>query len=163
LGKEVGEGDICDLCLLLLGRIFGVVTICCSILLLMGALIVTWILMSNFLYSFGDLIFEAAHRDYEDKTLLSDITKAPVLCMKSNLNDSSENVVTPPNRAEQSPEYNQVWNTRNIPFFVLIIIVPLINMKSPVFFTKFNSLGKRFELQSGLWKPSPNFIYSTTV
>nr|CAD7442682.1 unnamed protein product [Timema bartmani] len=107
-------------------------------------------------------VLEAAHRDYEDKTLLSDITRAPVLCMKSNLNNSSENVVTPPNRAEQSPEYNQAWNTRNIPFFVLIIIVPLINMKSPVFFTKFNSLGKRFELQSGLWKPSPNFIYSTT-
>nr|CAD7404863.1 unnamed protein product [Timema poppensis] len=139
--KEVGEGDICDLCLLLLGRIFGVVTICCSILLLMGALIVTWILMSNFLYSFGDLIFDAAYRDYEDKTLLSDITRAPVLCMKSSLNDSSENVETPPNRAEQSPKYNQVWNPRNIPFFILIIIVPLINMKSPVFFTKFNSLG----------------------
>ena len=38
--------------------------------------------------------------------------------------------------------FYQVWQqTLSVPFFLLIILAPLINIKSPTFFTKFNALG----------------------
>ena len=39
--------------------------------------------------------------------------------------------------------FNTVWNqTKTVPLFLCILIFPLINFKSPTFFTKFNALGK---------------------
>ena len=40
------------------------------------------------------------------------------------------------------PEFYKIWTqTESVPFFLLLILGPLINIKSPTFFTKFNALG----------------------
>ena len=39
--------------------------------------------------------------------------------------------------------FHKVWGqTTTVPFFLLLVLAPLINFKSPTFFTKFNALGK---------------------
>lgn len=58
------------------------------------------------------------------------------------------------NTSQTSPLYNEVWNQgKTVPFFLLIILVPLLNFKSPTFFTKFNSLGEL--------SPTPIFVKKT--
>jgi sodium-coupled neutral amino acid transporter 9 len=43
---------------------------------------------------------------------------------------------------DKQSKFNQYWSqTKTVPFFLLLFIVPLINFKSPTFFTKFNALG----------------------
>ena len=43
---------------------------------------------------------------------------------------------------EPKTDFYQYWNKqKTVPFFLVIIIVPLMNIKSPTFFTKFNALG----------------------
>lgn len=42
--------------------------------------------------------------------------------------------------------YDRVWDEQyTVPFFLIAVIGPLINFKSPTFFTKFNALGKVIE------------------
>ena len=39
--------------------------------------------------------------------------------------------------------FDTVWQqTLTVPFFLLLVLVPIINFKSPTFFTKFNALGQ---------------------
>lgn len=46
-----------------------------------------------------------------------------------------------------SDVFDKVWSkTHTVPFFLLLFIAPLINFKSPTFFTKFNALGNCFRL-----------------
>lgn len=53
---------------------------------------------------------------------------------------------------EAGSMFSQIWSqTHTVPFFLIIFLAPLINFKSPTFFTKFNALGKWesvLELQS---------------
>ena len=39
------------------------------------------------------------------------------------------------------PMFEQIWNKNTVPFFLLILF-PLISLRSVTFFTKFNSIGK---------------------
>ena len=40
-------------------------------------------------------------------------------------------------------EFDKVWNVHyTVPFFLILVLGPLVNFKSPTFFTKFNALGK---------------------
>lgn len=49
-----------------------------------------------------------------------------------------QNVTTP-----KSKLYGLLWQEyRTVPLWLLIIVFPLISLKSPTFFTKFNALGK---------------------
>lgn len=42
--------------------------------------------------------------------------------------------------------YDRVWDEQyTVPFFLIAVVGPLINFKSPTFFTKFNAVGKVIE------------------
>ena len=56
---------------------------------------------------------------------------------------------TPQNSSTVSPprpsdvEFHKYWDIqKTVPFFLLVVLLPLINFKSPTFFTKFNALGE---------------------
>ena len=39
--------------------------------------------------------------------------------------------------------FDKVWNVQyTVPFFLILVLLPIVNFKSPTFFTKFNALGK---------------------
>nr|CAD7199428.1 unnamed protein product [Timema douglasi] len=53
---------------------------------------------------------------------------------------SSRNELTHSLDSKENP-ISKIWNLRTVPLYLIIIIMPLVNIKTPVFFTKFNALG----------------------
>ena len=47
------------------------------------------------------------------------------------------------NNSTDESEFDKIWGQfSTVPLFLIIIMFPLINLKSATFFTKFNALGK---------------------
>ncbi|KAJ8714864.1 hypothetical protein PYW08_004845 [Mythimna loreyi] len=121
--------DSCEvpaLCRILLGQWAEVVAHVFSVLVLLGANIIYWILIANFLYFtvnyFVDL--NAANATVYNTSLL---------CPRQA--NASLLLVEP---HEDSP----YWGLHTtVPIYVALIVFPLLNFKDVSFFTKFNSLG----------------------
>ena len=81
-----------------------------SMLTLVGALIVYWVLMSGFL-------FDIVNYAYNNKrSVIPDINGT-------------------------KDHFEEIWNKKTAPLFLIPILFPLLNLKDITFFTKFNSLG----------------------
>lgn len=56
-------------------------------------------------------------------------------------NTSNESTTVIPSNTDNT--FNEYWDIqKTVPFFLILVLLPLINFKSPTFFTKFNALGK---------------------
>lgn len=139
-GKANTDGEVAELATMLLGQWAGYIAKMFSVLVLLGAVIVYWILMSNFLYHSVDYVYETV--THTAHTLDNNSLPAPsVLCAEDEASSDAPNIT----QYLDGPQriYNQVWGlTTTVPIFIAVIIGPLINFRSVTFFTKFNSLGK---------------------
>ncbi|CAG9820488.1 unnamed protein product [Phaedon cochleariae] len=135
----VGQNfEVSDLCGLLVGRWAEVVSKIFSLIVLIGGDIVYWILMSNFLYNFVYFL-----HGYLTGSESVEIEKSP-LCLKENILGINETNILPPSGVfpMEITVFDKVWDLYStVPVFLAVITLPLLNFKSPTFFTKFNSLG----------------------
>ncbi|XP_072046802.1 neutral amino acid transporter 9-like [Amphiura filiformis] len=130
-GKNGVLVEFSDVCKAYLGRWGEIVSVFFSLSALIGAMIVYWVLMSNFLYSTVTFCYDRIVGD--DPT--ANITESSVVCVYTSNNTS----LPPPSG---STTFDEVWDqTKTVPLFLCLLIFPLINFKSPTFFTKFNALG----------------------
>ncbi|XP_006149051.1 sodium-coupled neutral amino acid transporter 9 isoform X1 [Tupaia chinensis] len=114
-----------------------------SLVSLVGAMIVYWVLMSNFLFNTGKFIFNFIHHINDTDTILSTNNTNPVIC------PSAENGGHPDNGSmilfandTGVQQFEKWWNkSRTVPFYLIGLLLPLLNFKSPSFFSKFNILG----------------------
>ncbi|XP_063895360.1 sodium-coupled neutral amino acid transporter 9 homolog [Helicoverpa armigera] len=121
--------DSCEvpaLCRTLLGQWAEVVAHIFSLLVLLGANIVYWILITNFLY-FTVNYFVDLNSSNET------IYNTSLLCPR-HVNESL--LIAEP---EADSAYWGLHTT--VPIYVALIVFPLLNFKNVSFFTKFNSLG----------------------
>ncbi|KAF5271987.1 hypothetical protein FQR65_LT17489 [Abscondita terminalis] len=123
--------EVSDLARILLGRWAEILARIFSLVVLIGSLIVYWVLMSNFLY-------HSVHFFYD---YFSAVNEAPstanqtVICPKSSPNQTSTPVI-------RDTLFDQAWDLYStVPIALAVLMFPLLNFKSPTFFTKFNSLG----------------------
>ncbi|XP_033637139.1 sodium-coupled neutral amino acid transporter 9-like isoform X2 [Asterias rubens] len=133
-GKLVEFSDVCRA---YLGRWGEYTAIFFSLSALMGAMIVYWVLMSNFMYSSVSFIYGhvAGIPDAENASAL--------ICAihKNSTDQFHENIMTDLTD-ETETMFDRVWSkTHTVPLFLCLLILPLVNFKSPTFFTKFNALG----------------------
>ncbi|XP_068127837.1 neutral amino acid transporter 9 [Hyperolius riggenbachi] len=114
-----------------------------SMVSLIGAMIVYWVLMSNFLFNTGKFIY-----NYVQHVNVTDIG------MSTNGSDKvicpSHGDTTPMNATLDVNFGNttgfalfQVWwsKTDTAPLYLIVLLLPLLNFRSPSFFAKFNVLG----------------------
>uniref|UniRef100_A0A146KWI5 Putative amino acid permease F13H10.3 n=2 Tax=Lygus hesperus TaxID=30085 RepID=A0A146KWI5_LYGHE len=127
-------GDIAELTRTLLGPQAEVVAKVFSLIVLLGANIVYWILMSNFLYHSINYVVGITEDTVYDTTMNFSASHAAVFCPRdAPLSGNSSTV---------SDTYKAIWNIdTTVPIFLSLLIGPLLNFKSPTFFTKFNSFG----------------------
>lgn len=119
--------EFSDICKKYLGKPGELLAILFSLAATAGAAIVFWVLMSNFLYNSGKYIHESVNHAYSNSS-----STILVLCL---------NATDTPVTADKSTFF-KVWNKQHsIPFFLIGVLFPLCSVKSPTFFTKFNSLG----------------------
>ena len=98
---------------------------------MLGAAIVYWVLLSNFLYSTVDYIYESSgHSNQTHPT--------GVYCpMNATSSEVPGNSTGPGDSV-----FDEIWGQfSTVPLFLIPLMFPLIMLKSPTFFTKFNALG----------------------
>ncbi|OQV19731.1 Sodium-coupled neutral amino acid transporter 9-like protein [Hypsibius exemplaris] len=106
-----------DICSRILGPKVAVVALLVSLLNLIGAMVVYWILMSTMLYQIGCFIYENKY-------------PAP-----GNITDPS---VIP----DETGLFFKYWNEMlTVPFYLVFLVLPVICIKKPTFFTKLSSFG----------------------
>ncbi|XP_024427736.2 neutral amino acid transporter 9 isoform X2 [Desmodus rotundus] len=113
-----------------------------SLVSLIGAMIVYWVLMSNFLFNTGEFIFNFIHHINDTDAVLRTNDSNPVICPGpgSGRPDNSSVVVHANNTGLQ--QFEKWWDkSRTVPFYLIGLLLPLLNFRSPSFFSKFNILG----------------------
>ncbi|XP_067951804.1 neutral amino acid transporter 9-like [Watersipora subatra] len=137
-----------DVCRKYLGRVGEVLAVLFSCAIMVGAVIVYWVLMSNTLYSIVQFIYSS----YYDIGLLAPESNSsfndPYLrCTDDNVFIHEpvqlwHNATTNQTVNTHADLFNKFWHLqKTVPFFLLCLLVPLINFKSPTLFTKFNAAG----------------------
>ncbi|XP_064128117.1 neutral amino acid transporter 9 isoform X3 [Loxodonta africana] len=115
-----------------------------SLVSLIGAMIVYWVLMSNFLFNTGEFIFNFIHHINDTDSVLSTNDSNPVICPSAKSGghpDNSSMIIFYANDTGVQ-QFEKWWNkSKTVPFYLIGLLLPLLNFKSPSFFSKFNILG----------------------
>ena len=115
-----------QLCGKLLGKPWEYICSVFSIMAVQGAAVVYWVLMATFLESTVEfLIGEPSHPSNSSSVI-------EVICPSNPSNDGIGII--------DQADINPYFNKKTAPLY-LILLLPVISVKSPTFFTKFNSLG----------------------
>ena len=162
--------EFAQLCARLLGPMWEHVASIFAIGAVLGACIVYWVLMSTFLYDSVDFISGKIALDFlscfsysffplsiglttgvtlSNKTLQLNRSVTEVFCPKkpygpdldlTNTTFFFNNSSSDKMNDEESSVRNPYFNHQTVPLF-LIVVLPMISLKSPTIFTKFNSVG----------------------
>lgn len=139
--------EFSDICKKYLGKPGELIAVLFSLAAIAGAAVVFWVLMSNFLYNSGKFIHNSIDHAYtipSGNSSLLNTTVSPdnmeVLCPiagHSAKTGAANGLVI-----KDTSSFFKVWQQQySVPFFLIAILFPLCSVKSPTFFTKFNSLG----------------------
>ncbi|XP_051039026.1 sodium-coupled neutral amino acid transporter 9 isoform X2 [Phodopus roborovskii] len=113
-----------------------------SLVSLIGAMIVYWVLMSNFLFNTGEFIFNFIHHINDTDPMLRTNDSNPVICPSAGSGGCPSNSSTISYNDTEVQRFEVWWNkSRTVPFYLIGLLLPLLNFKSPSFFSKFNILG----------------------
>ncbi|ESP05169.1 hypothetical protein LOTGIDRAFT_227847 [Lottia gigantea] len=146
--ENVDVLEFSDVCKFYFGKVGEITALVCSLMSLIGGMIVYWILMSNFIYHVVSFIYYHADGSFNSSTIENKSAYSDAMCPKANpLPDNNTNTYPDllsvlGNFPIANPVFEEVWSeTKTVPFFLLLVLAPIINFKSPTFFTKFNALG----------------------
>ncbi|XP_023336957.1 sodium-coupled neutral amino acid transporter 9 [Eurytemora carolleeae] len=130
--RTVKISEFSDLCGLMLGKWAEILATIFSVLAVLGAAIVYWVLMSNFLFNTVEYIHDVATG--------VNITDTGVYC-PSNVTENNPNIGLLEASGWTIP-MEDIWGQfTTVPLFLILFLFPLVNLRSATFFTKFNSLG----------------------
>lgn len=138
-----GDGrmvDFSDVCKYYLGKWAQYLAVGSSLLTLLCSAIVYWILMTNFLYNVVLFIYHKVNDD--PPVIIHGNDSNPDIVCKTNPPVSNNTSLFGISSHAHDEEFDKVWNVAySVPFFLILVLGPLVNFKSPTFFTKFNALG----------------------
>ncbi|XP_031330610.1 sodium-coupled neutral amino acid transporter 9 homolog [Photinus pyralis] len=130
-GVNGHQNEVSDLARILLGKWAEFIARIFSLIVLIGSNIVYWVLMSNFLYHSVRVLYGYL------LSINGLPTNSTVICPK---NSSNVTVVDPLDSKAEG--FDRIWDIYSTtPVILAVLMFPLLNFKSPTFFTKFNSLG----------------------
>ncbi|XP_064358734.1 neutral amino acid transporter 9-like isoform X3 [Dromaius novaehollandiae] len=115
-----------------------------SMVSLVGAMVVYWVLMSNFLFNTGKFIYNFVHDINVTEIVPGTNETNKVICPGAARDNPPQNgSVTSFSGNNTGFELFEEWwdKSRTVPFYLIAVLLPLLNLKSPSFFAKFNVLG----------------------
>ncbi|XP_077203247.1 neutral amino acid transporter 9 [Paroedura picta] len=115
-----------------------------SLVSLIGAMVVYWVLMSNFLFNTGQFIYNYVHHINVTDIVPGTNGTNKVICPGDPGHDVPGNKTLMFLSASESGfEAFETWwsKSRTVPLYLIAVLLPLLNFKSPSFFAKFNILG----------------------
>ncbi|XP_053722976.1 sodium-coupled neutral amino acid transporter 9 [Synchiropus splendidus] len=122
-----------------------------SMVSLVGAMVVYWVLMSNFLYNTGQFIYNYAHNVSMTDSVLGTNGTDRVICPFPNIGPEANvtrDVIVPfvsandGNGTSVSSPFEHWWSkTNTIPLYLIVLLLPLLSLRSASFFARFTFLG----------------------
>ncbi|NXW08136.1 S38A9 protein, partial [Fregetta grallaria] len=115
-----------------------------SMVSLVGAMVVYWVLMSNFLFNTGKFIYNFVHDINVTDIVPGTNGSNKVICPSAASGHPPQNrsVVFSSGNNTGFELFEEWWNkSQTVPFYLIAVLLPLLNLKSPSFFAKFNVLG----------------------
>ncbi|XP_059394858.1 neutral amino acid transporter 9-like [Carassius carassius] len=114
-----------------------------SLVSLIGAMVVYWVLMSNFLFNTGKFIYNYVHNVSTSDAFGTNGTDR-VICPYPNLDPDGGHSTLQYYVRENSTGavFDRWWSkTHTIPFYLVVLLLPLLNFRSASFFARFTFLG----------------------
>uniref|UniRef100_T1J6R2 Amino acid transporter transmembrane domain-containing protein n=1 Tax=Strigamia maritima TaxID=126957 RepID=T1J6R2_STRMM len=140
MGVDMEMAEYSDLCDQLLKHGTKWIAIFFSVFALLGALVVYWILMSNFLYNIVSFVyFRSTNSSW---TLIGNSSHTDVYCpnLVPEFVNKSAGHMNLFLKLNEDPEFDVIWNLNTSPIFLVLIVMCLANYKSATVFTKLNAL-----------------------
>ncbi|KAF4107872.1 neutral amino acid transporter 9 [Onychostoma macrolepis] len=113
-----------------------------SLVSLIGAMVVYWVLMSNFLFNTGKFIYNYVHNVNTTDGFGTNGTDR-VICPYPNLDpDGNRTLQYYASENSTGEVFDRWWSkTNTIPFYLIVLLLPLLNFRSASFFARFTFLG----------------------
>ncbi|CAD5227086.1 unnamed protein product [Bursaphelenchus xylophilus] len=143
LDVECSAAEFSDVCRYYWGKKGEYTAVFFSIIVLFGGVIVYFVLMSNFLYFTGNIVYESLQPNstvlpvLANKTFTCDIYYDEKCLPPKDMFDYEED-----NGGSSWWSFSKLWSLQGtVPIYLGILTFPLLNFQSPTIFTKFNVLG----------------------
>lgn len=142
---DTSSWEFPDVCRYYFGKFGQWSSLFFSMVSLIGAMVVYWVLMSNFLFNSGQFIYNTAHHvnmsDSEFGTNGSDKVICPFPDLRPDHNWSAALVERQTNGSD-GDSFSRWWSkTQTIPLFLIVLLLPLLCFRSASFFARFTFLG----------------------
>ncbi|KAK9532995.1 hypothetical protein VZT92_010352 [Zoarces viviparus] len=144
---DAADWEFPDVCRYYFGKFGQWSSLVFSMVSLIGAMVVYWVLMSNFLYNSGQFIYNYVHNvnvsDSEFGTNGSD----KVICPFPNTNPGGNSTIGTLYLGNSGNETSDVsfdhwWSkTNTVPLYLITLLLPLLCFRSASFFARFTFLG----------------------
>ncbi|XP_038589228.1 sodium-coupled neutral amino acid transporter 9 isoform X1 [Micropterus salmoides] len=139
---DTSDWEFPDVCRHYFGKFGQWSSLVFSMVSLVGAMVVYWVLMSNFLFNTGQFIYNYAHNvsmsDSEFGTNGSD----KVICPYPNTDPEGNHTGKLFFGNSGNGTFEHWWSkTNTIPLYLIILLLPLLSFRSASFFARFTFLG----------------------
>ncbi|KAK3522139.1 hypothetical protein QTP70_026956 [Hemibagrus guttatus] len=142
---DTSDWEFPDVCKYYFGRLGQWLSLLFSMVSLIGAMVVYWVLMSNFLFNTGKFIYNYVHHvNMSDSELGTNGTERvvcpyPDVGPYKNSTNGQHYVI---DNSTDTVLFDHWWNkTKTIPFYLIVLLLPLLNFRSASFFARFTFLG----------------------
>uniref|UniRef100_A0A4W5QG29 Neutral amino acid transporter 9 n=1 Tax=Hucho hucho TaxID=62062 RepID=A0A4W5QG29_9TELE len=126
---DTSDWEFPDVCKYYFGKFGQWSSLVFSMVSLIGAMVVYWVLMSNFLFNTGKFIYSKILYNYKLNTFVDD-----------DNNNNNNNYYG--NDTSDTAVFDRWWSkTNTVPFYLIILLLPLLNFRSASFFARFTFLG----------------------
>ncbi|KAK6316425.1 hypothetical protein J4Q44_G00139490 [Coregonus suidteri] len=156
---DTSDWEFPDVCKYYFGKFGQWSSLLFSMVSLIGAMVVYWVLMSNFLFNTGKFIYNYAHNVSMSDTEFGTNGSERVICPFPDTGDhggncssgisalylsssNNNNYYYYGNDTSGTALFDRWWSkTNTIPFYLIILLLPLLNFRSASFFARFTFLG----------------------
>lgn len=141
---DTSDWEFPDVCKYYFGAFGQWSSLLFSLVSLIGAMVVYWVLMSNFLFNTGKFIYNYVHNvnmsDSEFGTNGTERVVCPYPDLNPHRNSSLDQYYSSSDNS--TAVFDHWWSkTNTIPFYLIILLLPLLNFRSASFFARFTFLG----------------------
>uniref|UniRef100_A0A665TF23 Neutral amino acid transporter 9 n=1 Tax=Echeneis naucrates TaxID=173247 RepID=A0A665TF23_ECHNA len=145
---DTSDWEFPDVCRYYFGKFGQWSSLIFSMVSLIGAMVVYWVLMSNFLYNTGQFIYNYAHNVNMSDSQFGTNGSDRVICPYPNTDPGGNTTPTittlilDGNGTSDNSLFKNWWSkTNTVPFYLIILLLPLLCFRSASFFARFTFLG----------------------
>lgn len=140
---DTSDWEFPDVCRYYFGSFGKWSSLVFSLVSLVGAMVVYWVLMSNFLFNTGKFIYNYVHHVNMSDSEFGTNGSEKVICPFPDFDHGGNTSVLLVGGGNSSTAVFDHWWSKNntIPLYLILLLFPLLNFRSASFFARFTFLG----------------------